>query len=298
MDLLQLRCFVTIAEHLSYRRAAEVMGYSTSHLSQQIRRAERSLGVALFVRSTHRVALTPAGQRILPEARDVLSACERIAAVAQGAARGAVGALDVHYTSGSAEAVARCVREFTTQYPDVDVSMCKATTAGMLETIRDNPSSVGFTLSMAQIFVGLNCVALSPEPLAYVALPPDHPLAVRSTLTLADLDGQRLLLPGADVDETHGARVLEVLDREGVHPDYRFQHVGSEEDVIDLVSAGLGIFLVAESTFRRWGHWPGVQLRRLRGTLPSQTQYLVWHGGRAPALTREFLRIACEQAER
>ncbi|MFJ9917410.1 LysR family transcriptional regulator [Actinacidiphila glaucinigra] len=72
MELFHLRYFVAVAEELNFSAAARRLHMATSPLSQRIKDLERELGHRLFERDTHRVALTPAGEALLPIARDVL----------------------------------------------------------------------------------------------------------------------------------------------------------------------------------------------------------------------------------
>ncbi|WP_392757389.1 LysR family transcriptional regulator [Streptomyces sp. LN590] len=70
--MLHLRYFVAVAEELNFSAAARRLHMATSPLSQRIRDLERELDHRLFERDTHHVTLTPAGEALLPLARDVL----------------------------------------------------------------------------------------------------------------------------------------------------------------------------------------------------------------------------------
>ncbi|MBP2478573.1 DNA-binding transcriptional LysR family regulator [Crossiella equi] len=70
--MLHLRYFVAVAEELNFTAAARRLHMAASPLSQRIKDLEHELGEQLFDRSTHHVALTAAGQALLPMAREVL----------------------------------------------------------------------------------------------------------------------------------------------------------------------------------------------------------------------------------
>ena len=73
LDLDSLRCFEAAATTLSFRAAASRIGLSPAAFSDRIRRLEDQLQVRLFDRTTRRVALTAAGQRLLPQSRRTLA---------------------------------------------------------------------------------------------------------------------------------------------------------------------------------------------------------------------------------
>src|SRR6218665_2061704 len=74
MEIYQLRAFVTVARIGQLTRAAEALHVTQPAVTGQIKSLEEELGVSLFDRRPGRIALTRAGERLLPEAEKVLEA--------------------------------------------------------------------------------------------------------------------------------------------------------------------------------------------------------------------------------
>jgi DNA-binding transcriptional LysR family regulator len=76
-DLDSLRCFEAAAVALNFRRAAQAVALSPAAFSDRIRQLEDQIGQPLFQRNTRQVALTVAGEALLPQARRVLAEAQR-----------------------------------------------------------------------------------------------------------------------------------------------------------------------------------------------------------------------------
>jgi DNA-binding transcriptional LysR family regulator len=103
LEVRQLRYFVAVAEELHFGRAAERLGMAQPPLSRAIRDLERQLGVRLLERTTRQVALTPAGEVLLRDARTALDTVAAAARRARHAGRPAAGlrlALKADYDAG------------------------------------------------------------------------------------------------------------------------------------------------------------------------------------------------------
>jgi DNA-binding transcriptional LysR family regulator len=111
VEIRQLAYFVTVAEELSFERAAQRLHIVQPAVSQQVRRLERELGVQLLDRSSRHVRLTSAGERLLPEARAVLAAAGRTRQIAASIAAGADGLLRVGTSQGLGERLDQILEE-------------------------------------------------------------------------------------------------------------------------------------------------------------------------------------------
>lgn len=73
MNLFQLECFLAVASHLNFARAAEQLHVTQPTVSHQIQSLEKELGVSLFTRSTRSVALTAEGHIFLLDAKSIVA---------------------------------------------------------------------------------------------------------------------------------------------------------------------------------------------------------------------------------
>ncbi|MFE4518022.1 LysR family transcriptional regulator, partial [Kitasatospora sp. NPDC056783] len=147
MELRQLRYFVTVAQHGSFTRAAQLLHLTQPGVSSQIRQLERELGHRLLDRSGRTVRLTPVGEAVLPHARAALAA----EAAARGAAQEFDGLRSGHVRLGmvagaaltppselgTLPGLATTLAAFRREHPGIDFSLTEDTSAGMLTALRD-----------------------------------------------------------------------------------------------------------------------------------------------------------------
>jgi len=93
VELRHLEHFVAVAEERSFTRAASRVHLVQSALSVSVQSLERELDTRLFERTTHQVALTDAGQALLPEARRTLGAAAAARSAVTDANEGMRGTL-------------------------------------------------------------------------------------------------------------------------------------------------------------------------------------------------------------
>ncbi|WP_046387371.1 LysR family transcriptional regulator, partial [Kitasatospora aureofaciens] len=185
MELRQLRCFVAVAEELHFGRAAERLLLGQPAVSQQVRRLERELKVELFDRSPRYVRLTPAGERFLPAARDVLSAEDAARALAADLAAPAV--LRLGTVTGLAERLDLILDTYQRQAPGVRVELQSVPVRERLTRLSDGRLDAAFVRgAIPGNSPELRFLPVWDDELV-VVLPARHALAQQPEVDLADL---------------------------------------------------------------------------------------------------------------
>lgn len=180
MELRQLLCFVTVAEQQGFGRAAERLHIVQPAVSQQVRRLERELGVRLFERSTRHVRLTPAGERLLPEARAALAAADRVSRVAGGIAAGTDVTLRVGTSQGLGDRLNEVLEALR-----MPVRLHALSLADRLAAVRRGDLDAAF-VRILKTAPELELIPVWSDPLV-VVLPATHPLAAHPALSLDQL---------------------------------------------------------------------------------------------------------------
>jgi DNA-binding transcriptional LysR family regulator len=124
MDARQLNAVLAVVDHGSFTAAADELHVSQPALSQTVRALETELGTQLFHRIGRRVALTAAGEALVPAARQVVRGIETARARVADVVGLAHGYLDiVALPTLAVEPTARLVGAFREAHPGVTVRL-------------------------------------------------------------------------------------------------------------------------------------------------------------------------------
>ena len=191
-----LRYFVAVAEELHFTRAAERLFVSQPALSKQIRALEEQLRVELFVRDRRNVSLTPAGEALLPAARELIAVWDAAQQAVADAAAAAAAVLRIGFsTSVGRGLLPRIQQHFARVRPNWRLQLRQVDWDDPTGGLRDGTSDLAIVWLPVPAADRFSQLVLVEEP-RHVALRAEHPLAGRREIEFAALlDEPFLALP-------------------------------------------------------------------------------------------------------
>lgn len=253
MDLQRLRYFVAVAEERHITRAAARLGMAQPPLSQQIRILETELETRLFDRLPKGVALTPAGEVLLQDARALLEAADRAGDRARRVGAGAEGELVGGFTTSAAlhPLVPRLLRAFHKAHPAISFDLHERNAAELTESVLTR--RLDFAIMRAPVArpPTLTFTDLGSERLL-IALPANHQLPLRKSrdgvgeIAISALADQGFILVRRRAAPGLYANIIEACRLSGFEPRV-IAEVGRMLTNLNLVAAGIGVSCVPES---------------------------------------------------
>jgi LysR family transcriptional activator of glutamate synthase operon len=289
MELGQLRYLVALAEERHFTRAAAREHIAQPALSQQIRRLEEEVGLALVERTTRRVAVTDAGEVLVGRARRILAELDAAHTELQ-ALRGlttghvSVGAM---HTMGPVD-LSLALAIFHSRHPAVELTVREESSEDLAEMLRVDELDLAFLSVTERIEShGLGLHQLVREELvAIVAC--EHPLGKRRRVRMAELEGEQF------ISFREGARLRELLTTAGrsagFEPQVKLESNESQR-IRRMVARGMGVAILPRSDAVA----PGAEVSILKLTYPSLSRdiTLAWREGRRhPPAATELLELA------
>ena len=271
--LRQLEYFVAVAERLNFRKAAESCFVRQPSLSAQIAQLEALLGVKLFERDRRGVQLTPAGEALVPSAKETLGSCDRFGQLAKSLGAPFTGPLrlGVIPTIG-AYLLPKVLPAVSESHPRLQVFLREDMTARLLEQLEEGK----LDLLLLAIDIDLGGVATQPlfsDPFV-LAVPECDELASSQEVSMSDLEGRDVLL----LDEGHCFRdqTLPLCDSAGAEElgGFRASSLGT---ITQMVASGLGITLLPElAVERETAAVPGLRVISFGAEGPSRRIGFAW----------------------
>lgn len=287
IDLRHLRYLEAIVRNGSFRAAAEELNISQPPLTRQIQHLEAIIGAPLLLRRSSGIEPTPAGAALCVEARNILNLLENACTNAHLIGSGQRGRLDVGvFGSAVLDIVPRVVVAFRGRFPEVEVILHNMDRPMQVQALQDRRIMIGFN-RFFQDHPDLVWEPVVHEPMLLIA-PPDHPLAGRPSVRLADLAGEPLILyPRTNVPGGFANYLFRQFHKAGIEPNV-VQTVDDVVTAVAFVSSGLGLSLGVDSA--RNLQLPGVTYVPLEGSGEAEFDLcMIYRASEESPLLAQFL---------
>ncbi|MEU2183477.1 LysR family transcriptional regulator [Streptomyces thermolilacinus] len=250
MQFQQLVYFVAVAETRHFTRAAERVHVSQPSLSQQIRALEKELGAELFSRARGNIALTDAGEALLPLARRILADADTARQEVQELAQLRRGRVRLGATPSLCTGLLpEVLRAFHDLYPGIGLFIEEGGSHDLVRGLARGALDLALVvLPLPSPSPALTTVELLQEDLVVVSSAAGP--APRRPVRIADLQGRPMVMfrHGYDLREL----TVAACRAEGFEPSFTVE--GGEMDaVLGFVRAGLGVAVVPSMVAARAG---------------------------------------------
>lgn len=282
-EIRELRYFCAVAEELNITRAAKRLGIAQPPLSRAMRQLERRLGVDLFDRTAHRLALTQAGEILLEEAAAVLGALDSAVRRTQHAGRPGRGLVVTAKPGVATGLLLRICERFRADPDAPEIRVVLSGFGEQADMVRDGRADLAIAACVNGHDLDIELLTTQPR---VAALAVGHELAGREALSTADL----LAEPAPRWSDSR------VVDRDYWlgNPDRPADGpvVRDSAQLLDVVALGQAVALVPAS-LAAMNVRPDVTYRPVPDAAPYQTLVLWPAGSRSPWIAR-FVQTALE----
>jgi DNA-binding transcriptional LysR family regulator len=284
IDLADLRGFVAVADLGAFHEAAEQLNLSQPALSRRVQKLEGALGVALFERTTRRVALTAVGRDFLPKARRLLDEFDASLLSVREIAERRSGQVNIACVPTAAYYfLPEVIKAFNAEYPQIRIRIVDEGANAVLQSVINGEVDLGINLLGGQE-PEIDFEPLLQDPFV-LACRKDHPLAARQEVEWRDLAAHRFITVG----RLSGNRLVLDLGLPGAawRPRwfYEVQHLSTS---LGLVEAGLGIAALPRMAVPTGSH-PLIVSRPLVNPVLTRTMGVIRrHGGTLSPAAKQF----------
>jgi len=288
MNRHRLECFIALAEELHFHRAAARCHISQPAMSQQIKQLETELRVQLAIRSKRAVALTPAGEAFLVEARKIVRQMDLAGSIARRTDSGEIGRIAVGVTGPALYVVfPEVAQAFRASNPEVGLVVHEMTTSQQEEALRDNDIQLGILHPPIEVDdVACDVIA---NPAFVLAFPEHHPLAERPSVRMSELAQEPLVLFPRVIAPQLYDTIIALCQSEGFSPRITLE-AHPAQSIIAMVASGLGIGFIASPVQQL--PRPGVVYRPISGPRPYMNIGVAYRSDAMSPAASIFVQIA------
>ena len=275
MDLETVRTFVAVAEAGRFQGAADDLSITQQAVSKRVAALERTLGVRLFTRAPRGAELTIDGQAFLPHARELLRVAERASASVRPGRR----PLRVDVLA-SRSAQSGLMRAFHRAHPEIELDVMMLfdidTAVTALRTGAIDASFRAVAAPGRPLPEDIAAVRVLDEPLQLLT-GPAHALASARSVTVAELVGHRIWMPGIAPGTEWGAYYDDLVAEFGLTLEVTGPNFGSDALLDTIADTPALATFMGEHTRLIWPADHGLRRIPVTDPTPVYPHSLLWH---------------------
>lgn len=233
MELRQLNSFLVLCGTLNFSEASKRLFITQGTLSQQINMLEQELGTKLFQRTSRRVRLTPAGERLLPLARKTLESSQECIAAMRDVGQGLCGTLRIGAAYCFDAYVVAAVKAFRKEHPGVHLVITRRRASELLDMLRRDELDLVLAFKPVTNCDDMECDTFFSARLMAI-MRNSHFLASQKEVSLEELARCPVILPGSGYDSRKCFDAFAGIDSSAM--DVKIE-ADDPQLVLDLVSA-------------------------------------------------------------
>lgn len=275
MTITQLQYVLAVAEYKNFTLAADKSFVTQPTLSMQVQKLEEELAVILFDRSKKPLTITPVGEKIIAQAKNIVNEAARIKDIV-ALDKGYIGG---EYTLGIIPTIMPTLlpmflKTFIEKYPEVNLIIKEQNTEQLIELLKEG------SLDAAIAATPLEIETLEEKPLYYEPfvgyVPKNHRLAKEKTLNSEDLDLSEVLLLRDGHCFRDGIINLCQAEKQPYNTPFQLQS-GSFETLVNLADEGLGMTLLPYLNTLALEPKKKAALKHFKTPSPAREVSLIYH---------------------
>ncbi|CAM1368506.1 Transcriptional regulator [Tenacibaculum sediminilitoris] len=286
-ELRHLRYFLTVAEELHFRKAAERLFISQPGLSRQIKQMEDDLNIELFKRHNRKVALTPAGLYLKDEISRNLKNLDNIINHAKLLQDGKQGKLEFGYVgSAMQEIIPNLLVSFKKKHTNVQFGLKEMDNEKQIENLLHKKIDIGF-VRLDRVPRGLNIQPVLKENFCLV-LPKNHLINNQNFKNLHQLKNESFILFDPSYSPSYYEKVMQIFTDSGFTPliSHNTIHAAS---IYKLVENNFGLSIVPKSL--QQGYNMNIKFIELDKINQHTTLSVVWDKDNRNPLLNTLLKM-------
>ena len=247
MELRQLKYFLKLSERLNFSEASKELNITQSTLSQQIKLLESEFGTNLFVRDSHSVALTEAGEELIPFARKTVKSSDECRERMLDLQNVLVGTLNIGVTYSFSPILTETLFSFMRKYRGVKLNIFYKPMEELMAMLRQRQIDFLLAFKPSEPLIGVESHTLFQNYLAAI-ISENHPLAKSKRITLEELSRHSLALP------SKGLQARNALERILERHHYTLKinmELNDPTILMDIIRQSLLVTVLAEASVHR-----------------------------------------------